>query len=337
MSNLLKKEGVGGVGIYVEQRRGIIQDASLQLMSEARKLANKLKTKVVAMMVGYNIGSIVPEPVYYGADKVAYVDDKLFTSHHPRIYTDALTSLLEKYKPEIFLVAGTKYGRELAPSIAARLKTGITADCTGFDVDDDGNLLQIRPTLGGRILACIITPDQRPQIATVRPNIFPTTKRDGSRKGEIIREEIVVHPQKLKLIKFEERRDVELPVEKAEVIVSWGRGFNKEDLTLLQELSSLFPKCSVGCSRPIVDAGLMPRTRQVGQTGKSVSPKMYIAVGISGAVQHLAGMKDSEYVLAINKDPNAEIFKHSDFGIVGDYREIIPMLVAKLSQRPAKG
>lgn len=330
MRNSFEKKGFRGVGVYVEQRRGVIQDASLQLVGEARKLAAKLKTEVTVMMVGYNIKSIVNDPIYYGADVVIYVDDKQCAFYNPEIYAQVLTSLLKKYKPEIFLVAGTKYGRELAPTIAARLETGITADCTSFDVDENGNLLQIRPPFGGRVHAYIITPDRRPQMATARPNIFPTPERDPSRKGKIIREEVSIKPPRFKLIKFEESGDVELPIEKADVVISWGRGFNKADLPLLKELCSVFSNSSIGCSRPIVDAGLMPRARQVGQTGKSIRPKLYVAVGISGAVQHIAGMKDSKYVLAINKDPNADIFKFSDLGIIGDYREVLPILIAEL-------
>lgn len=319
-----------GVGVFIEQRAGAIQEASLQLLGEGRKLADKLGVKLTAFMVGHRIEGIVYEPIYYGADRVIYVDNEACSHYNVEVYTQVLAELLMKYKPEIFLVAGTKYGRELAPSVAARLETGITADCTGFDIDERRNLVQIRPPFGGRVLAYIITPTKRPQMATARPNVFPTPPRDEGRRGEVIREEASLVKPKLELVEFRKAALEELPIEKAEVIISIGRGLDKSDYRLAYELCRAFANSSVGCSRPLVDQGLMPRSKQVGQTGKSVRPKLYIAIGISGAVQHIAGMKDSRYVVAINKDPNAEIFKFCDFGIVGDYREVIPQLIEAL-------
>lgn len=322
-----------GVCVYIEQRRGIIQEASLQLLGEGRRLADKLNVNLVAFMIGYNINDIINEPIYYGADRVVYVDDEMYKHYNVEAYTEVLVKLLLKYKPEIFLVAGTKYGRELAPSIAARLEAGITADCTGFDVDESRNLVQIRPPFGGRVLAYIITPMKRPQIATARPNVFPTPKRNTYRKGEVIRENIAIGKPRLELVEFKKSGDEELPIEKAEIIVAIGRGFSKSDHHLVYELCRTFPNSTIGCSRPLVDQGLMPRSKQIGQTGKTVRPKLYIAIGISGAVQHIAGMKDSRYVIAINKDPNAEIFKFCDFGIIGDYKEVIPGLIEALKSK----
>lgn len=319
-----------GICVYIEQRRGVIQEASLQLLGEGRRLADKLNVNLVAFMIGYNIDKIVNEPIYYGADKVVYVDNEMCKYYNVEIYTQALVELVLKYKPEILLIAGTKYGRELAPSVAARLETGITADCTGFDIDENRNLVQIRPPFGGRVLAYIITPTRRPQMATARPNVFPTPKRNVKRRGEVICESIAIGKPKLELIEFRESADKELPIEKAEVIIAIGRGLSKSDYQLAYELCKVFNNSTIGCSRPLVDQGLMPRSKQVGQTGKTVRPKLYIAIGISGAVQHIAGMKDSKYVVAINKDPNAEIFKFCDFGIVGDYKEIIPQLIEVL-------
>ncbi len=331
----MSKEKFGGVYVYIEQRRGVIQEASLQLLGEARKLAEKLKTEVSAFLIGYQLKKLVKEPIYYGADKVIYVDNKECANYNPEIYKTVLVQLVMKYKPEIFLIAGTKYGRELAPSIAADLETGITADCTAFDIDEKGNLLQIRPPFGGRVHAYIITPEKRPQMATARPNVFPLPERNVSRKGEIIKEETEVPKPSMALIKFEKGSEAEIPIEKAEVLISFGRGFNLEDAHLLEELCGFFLKSSISCSRPIVDAGLMPRSRQVGQTGKTVRPKLYLAIGISGAIQHLAGMKDSKFIAAINKDPNAEIFKFCDFGIIGDYKEVIPLLIEELKKKQA--
>ncbi len=322
-----------GVCVYIEQRRGIIQEASLQLLGEGRRLADKLNVNLMAFMIGYDINSIINEPIYYGADRVVYIDDEIYRYYNVEVYTQVLVELLLKYRPEIFLVAGTKYGRELAPSIAARLETGITADCTGFDIDESRNLVQIRPPFGGRVLAYIITPIKRPQIATARPNVFPAPKRNIDRKGEVICENVSIKKPRLELVEFKESGDKELPIEKAEVIIAIGRGLSKSDYHLAYELCKVFSNSAVGCSRPLVDQGLMPRSKQVGQTGKTVRPKLYIAIGISGAVQHIAGMKDSRYVIAINKDPNAEIFKFCDFGIVGDYKEIIPELIKVLRSK----
>lgn len=336
MNEYQNKNLFKGICVYVEQRRGLLQESSLQLLYEARKLAAKLRTNVITMSVGHQIESLAPELIYYGADIVIYVDHEQYKFHNPEVYANVLASLLTKYKPEIVLVAGTKYGRELTPTVAAKLETGVTADCTSFDIDENSNLQQIRPPFGGRVLANIITPEHRPQMATARPNIFPTPEKNLSRKGKIIREEVTVPNPKLKIVKFEESKDTELQVEKADVIVSRGRGFNKADSHLLNDLCSFFGNSSIGCSRPVVDAGIMPKRRQVGQTGKSVRPKLYIAIGISGAVQHIAGMKDSEYVLAINQDPNASIFKFSDFGIIGDYRKVLPKLLEKLNDNRAR-
>ena len=322
-----------GFWVYVDHRRGKVKEVTYQLIGKARELADLRNDYVAAILIGYNVKHLAKEFFKYGADKVIVVDRKEYEDYNPETYGHVFVKLVKKYKPYAILIGGTKNGRDLGGRIAIPLRTGLAADCTDFRIDEKGNLVQIRPATGGKILAHILTPTRRPQIATVRPNVFPVPEKDESRDGEIIEENI--EPPKKVRTRLREfiptKEEGKLPVEKAKVIITGGFGMRgAENFKMLWELASLIDGATVGASRRAVDAGWMPRARQIGQTGKTVRPKVYIAIGVSGAIQHLAGMMQSEYVIAINKDPNAPIFEVADFGVVGDLFEIVPALIDEL-------
>ena len=329
-----------GIWVYVEHQNGVIKDGSLQLIGKARELASKVNVGVTAVMVGHKLGDLVKEPIYYGADRVVYVDDEALAVYMPHVYASVIVNLVNKYKPEVVLFAATKRGRELAPYVANTLRAGITADCTDLDIDvKTRDLDQVRPTYGGNILAHIRTPTRRPQLASVRPNVFPTPPRDTSRRGEVIREVINNLPRpngSLISIKPVTKGDSDLPpVEKADIVVTAGRGVGgPEGVKLLVELAKAIGG-TIGGSKKVTDAGWLPVDRQIGQTGKTVRPTLYIGVGVSGAIQHIFGMKESKIIVAINSDPNAPIFEYADYGIVGDYRQVIQALLELLNQRRA--
>ncbi|NAZ27783.1 MAG: electron transfer flavoprotein subunit alpha [Caldivirga sp.] len=336
----VNKNEYKGIWVYVEHQNGVIKDGSLQLIGKARELASKVNVGVTAVMVGHKLGDLVKEPIYYGADRVVYVDDEALAVYMPHVYASVIVNLVNKYKPEVVLFAATKRGRELAPYVANTLRTGITADCTDLDIDvKTRDLDQVRPTYGGNILAHIRTPTRRPQLASVRPNVFPTPPRDTSRKGEVIREVINNLPKpngSLISIKPVTKGDSDLPpVEKADIVVAAGRGVGgPEGVKLLVELAKAIGG-TVGGTKKVTDAGWLPVDRQIGQTGKTVRPTLYIGVGVSGAIQHIFGMKESKIIVAINSDPNAPIFEYADYGIVGDYRQVIQALLELLNQRRA--
>jgi len=336
----VNKNEYKGIWVYVEHQNGVIKDGSLQLIGKARELASKVNVDVTAVMVGYKLGDLVKEPIYYGADRVVYVDDEALAVYMPHVYASVIVNLVNKYKPEVVLFAATKRGRELAPYVANTLRAGITADCTDLDIDvKTRDLDQVRPTYGGNILAHIRTPTRRPQLASVRPNVFPTPPRDTSRRGEVIREVISNLPKpngSLISIKPVTRGDSDLPpVEKADIVVTAGRGVGgPEGVKLLVELARALGG-TVGGTKKVTDAGWLPVDRQIGQTGKTVRPTLYIGVGVSGAIQHIFGMKESKIIVAINSDPNAPIFEYADYGIVGDYRQVIQALLELLNQRRA--
>ncbi|MFP3073874.1 MAG: electron transfer flavoprotein subunit alpha/FixB family protein [Caldivirga sp.] len=336
----VNKNEYKGIWVYVEHQNGVIKDGSLQLIGKARELASKVNVDVTAVMVGYKLGDLVKEPIYYGADRVVYVDDEALAVYMPHVYASVIVNLVNKYKPEVVLFAATKRGRELAPYVANTLRAGITADCTDLDIDvKTRDLDQVRPTYGGNILAHIRTPTRRPQLASVRPNVFPTPPRDTSRRGEVIREVINNLPKpngSLISIKPVTKGDSDLPpVEKADIVVTAGRGVGgPEGVKLLVELAKAIGG-TVGGTKKVTDAGWLPVDRQIGQTGKTVRPTLYIGVGVSGAIQHIFGMKESKVIVAINSDPNAPIFEYADYGIVGDYRQVIQALLELLNQRRA--
>ncbi|MET1101453.1 MAG: electron transfer flavoprotein subunit alpha/FixB family protein [Pyrodictiaceae archaeon] len=326
-----------GVWVVGELEDGNISEPSLQMLTPARRVADKLETFVEGVLLGYDKEALeraAREMIYHGADRVrVLVDPERLKPYIAEVYARTIAFMADKYKPEIIFFPATMRGRELAPYVANTLRAGITADCTQFDVDQDGDLLMIRPPFAAILLAYIKTPTRRPQISTARPNIFPTPERDETRKGEIIWEDpstIPIPRPRTRLLKVEILKREELPIEKAEYIVAGGRGVGTpEGFKMLEELARLLGGVVAG-SRKAVDLGLIPHEKQVGQTGKSVRAKLYIAVGISGAAQHTVGIRECNLVVAINKDPDAPIFKAADYGIVADWREVVPILIEEL-------
>ncbi len=330
-----RKDEYKGVWVVGEVREDELHEASLQMLTPALKVAKKLKSDVAGVLIGYDVEKHAKEFIKRGASKVIVVDDPRLKTYYPRVYGDVVVKLAKRFKPELILIAATMRGREMGPYIANSLRTGITADCTDFDVDESTrDVLQIRPPFGAILLAYIKTPFRRPQIGTARPNVFPMPPVDDSRTGNIIKVKMDINELNgpgMKLIRVKRIERKETPIEKAEIIVSGGRGVGSPDgFKLLEKLAELLGGVTAG-SRKAVDAGWIPYEKQVGQTGKSVKPVLYIAIGISGAAQHMFGVREAGVVLAINKDPEAPIFRQADYGVVADYRGVIEKLIEIVS------
>lgn len=321
------------VWVFIEQIDGRLKSVGLELLGVGRKIANKLREDLVAVLLGYGINELLVKDLEaYGADKVIIVEHELLKQFTVDAYTKVLAELVLKYKPSVLLIGGTLNGRELAPRLAARLNTGITSDCTDFDVNKDGYLIHVKPF--GKFMAKIIC-KTRPQIATARPYVFKKLEPDLNRRAKIIREEIKINPEDVRTKILGIVRASKNPyenIEEADVIVAVGKGLeSKENLRLIYELADLIG-ASVACTRSVVDRGWLPSSQQVGQSGKIVSPKLYMAIGISGAMYHTVGMKNSDVIIAINKDPKAPIFQIATYGIVGDLFEILPLLIDRLKK-----
>ncbi|ADK15096.1 MULTISPECIES: electron transfer flavoprotein subunit alpha/FixB family protein [Clostridium] len=318
-----------GVLVFAEQKKGEIHKVSYELLGKARELAGKLDIPVYSALLG-PCGIKAEELIYRGADKVFYVEDDIFNAPEETVYKTNLESLIKKVKPEICLIGATSLGRSLAPRLAASLETGLTADCTGLEIDEDGKLIQIRPAFSENILAHIKS-DTYPQMSTVRYKEFNESKRDENRKGEIVKVDAVkLENELVKVIK--ELKSQEVNISDASVVVAAGKGLKKaEDMAMIKELADLLSGV-VGASREIVDDGFISKDFQVGYSGNRVKPKLYIACGISGAPQHLAGMKESDFIVAINTDPSAPIFNVADYGIVDDMYKVVPDLISKIKQ-----
>ena len=321
-----------GIWVFAEQRDGELKSVDYELLAKGRELADTLKTELCAICFGHNI-SDVERLIAYGADKVYLVDDPALANHQEDLYTGQLVRLVQEHKPEIVIAGATSLGRSFIPRVAAVLKTGLTADCTELEIDTESRLLrQTRPTFGGNVMATIICQARRPQMATVRPRVFKKNTPDTSRKGQLIKVDFNKEgiTSRTRLLNFVEDLTERVKLEDADIIVSGGRGLGKaENFQLLEELAAVMG-AAVGSSRPPVDEGWIPYSHQVGQTGKTVCPKLYIACGVSGAVQHLAGMQTSDIIVAINSDPDAPIFEVATYGIVGDLFQVVPMLIKKL-------
>jgi electron transfer flavoprotein alpha subunit len=320
-----------GVWVYAEQIEGAIAPVVYELLAEARKLAASRKTTLAAVLFGSNLAQAADSLIAHGADKVYLLEDPSFADYHDELYAAALSELIEKEHPEILLLGATTIGRSLGPRVAARLRTGLTADCTGLEIDPErGLLLQTRPAFGGNIMATIVCPNHRPQMATVRPKVFPASMGDPERTGELVRLQAPQLQLHSKLLERVSQREENVNLQEAEIVVAGGRGLaDEKGFALLSQLAAALGGV-VAASRAAVDAGWISYPHQVGQTGKVVSPKLYIACGISGAIQHLAGMQSAQTIVAINKNPDAPIFQVAHWGIVGDVFEVIPALLAEL-------
>lgn len=322
------------VWVFIECFQGKPKNVGFELLGQGRLLANVLKQELCAVIIGKDVEEAIKGAKEYGADKIYVVEGEEYENYSSDAYGDAFLALCNQYKPNTILVGATVNGRDLGSKIAICLRTGLTADCTALSVEEDtGNVVWERPAFGGNLYAQILCADTRPQMGTVRPGAFKKPEKDPSNKGEIIRETIHIPLKSIrtKLIDFiKAKEDEGIRLEDAEFIVSGGRGMkNAENFHILQELANSLGG-TVGASRAAVDAGWVPHSKQVGQTGQTVMPKIYIACGISGAVQHVAGMSSSDTIIAINKDKSAPIFEVADYGIVGDLFEVIPALTKEI-------
>jgi len=328
------------VWTIAEQNKGKLRAVSFELLSRGRKLADKIGTKLCAVLLGANVSDeTLQELILRGAEEVYFVDDARLENFIVETYSNVLADLIRQYRPHTILAAATSSGRTLMPHVAIQVTTGLTADCTELDIEEGTNhLLQTRPAIGGNIMATIKTPNHSPQMATVRPKSSRPLTLDRTRQGEIVRlvlkEELV--DLRVQVIGYRKEAEEFVNIEEAEVVVAGGKGLKKaENFVLLRELASRFNGV-LGASRDAVDRGWLPYSHQVGLSGKTISPKLYICAGISGSIQHLAGIKTSEYIVAINQDPDANIFQLADFGIVGNLFEIIPLINAKLAAHKKK-
>ncbi len=323
--------------VFVETKEdGSAVSVGLELMNPGRKMADVLKEDLVAVIIGEDVSKAKEEVKKYGVDKIISVEGEVYKEYNTDVYAHAVTTLVEKHSPDVILIGATNLGRDLGPRVSARLNTGLTADCTELDVDfETGNVKWTRPAFGGNLMAQILCPDSRPQMGTVRPGVFSKEEIGERENIEEISENIEytdpIRTKILDFIKRDEGDDVNL--KEAEFIVSGGRGLkDKSNFKIIEELAEALGG-SVGSSRPLVDAGWITHSHQVGQSGTTVGPKVYIAVGISGAIQHLAGIGASDTIIAINKDPDAPIFDIADYGIVGDLFEVVPKLTEKIKER----
>jgi electron transfer flavoprotein alpha subunit len=323
------------VWIFSEQKHGQPLPVTFELIGEGRKIADELGEELWVVLLGHDLDDAAQHIARCPVDTVLTMDDPLLADYHDERYAYAITRLVQKHSPAILLMGGTTNGRSLAPRVAVRLGTGLTADCTGLEVDLERRcLLQTRPAMGGNIMATIVCQYQRPQMATVRPKVFPRIEPGAAVSGTIVAEtlDMAALPIQVKLMdKVEELLDT-IPIDEADIVVSGGRGIgSKENYQLVEDLAHLLGGAA-GASRAVVDEGWAPYARQVGQTGRTVSPKVYIACGISGAVQHLIGMRSADIIIAINKNPDAPIFQIADYGVVGDVKEILAALIKAIKK-----
>ncbi len=336
-----------GVFVFAQQVDNKLSGISFELIGEGKRLAEKLDEKVTAVLIGSDVKGLVDELAEYGADRVIVVDDPELKDYRTEPYAHALASVINEYKPEIVLVGATAIGRDLGPTVSARVATGLTADCTLLEIGDfplvalpnqeqkHNQLLMTRPAFGGNTIATIACPDNRPQMATVRPGVMQKLPKEAGRKAEVIE----FNPTLEENNRYVEIQEIVKAVGNVEnimdakVLVSGGRGVGSaENFDMLKDLASCFNGGMVSCSRAAVENGWLAQDYQVGQTGKTVRPQIYFAIGISGAIQHVAGMEESDLIIAINKDEDAPIFDVADYGIVGDLKKIVPMLTAALKE-----
>lgn len=323
-------EDYKNIWVFVETECGKAKSVGYELINVARPLADEKGCQLVAVVIGKGVEQAAVDAIRYGADSAIIVDGDEYEYYTTDAFAKAVVTLVEKYKPETLMIGATNNGRDLGPRVSCRLRTGLTADCTKIGIDEDtGNVAWTRPTFGGNLMATIMCPENRPQMGTVRPGVFKKGAYDESRTGEIVKEEVHVAPEEIRTKLIERVNEVAEAVnlEEAEIIVAGGRGIGSADnFKMLEELAEVLGG-KVGCSRPVVEAGWMPQVRQVGQSGKTVSPKLYFAIGISGAIQHLTGIAGADTVVAINKDPDAPIFDVADYGIVGNFSEVVPAMI----------
>ncbi|MCQ4376298.1 electron transfer flavoprotein subunit alpha/FixB family protein [Clostridioides difficile] len=331
---------MGNVLVVIEQRENVIQTVSLELLGKATEIAKDYDTKVSALLLGSKVEGLIDTLAHYGADEVIVVDDEALAVYTTEPYTKAAYEAIKAADPIVVLFGATSIGRDLAPRVSARIHTGLTADCTGLAVAEDTKLLLMtRPAFGGNIMATIVCKDFRPQMSTVRPGVMKKNEPDETKEAVINRFKVEFNDadKLVQVVQVIKEAKKQVKIEDAKILVSAGRGMGgKENLDILYELAEIIGG-EVSGSRATIDAGWLDKARQVGQTGKTVRPDLYIACGISGAIQHIAGMEDAEFIVAINKTPEAPIFKYADVGIVGDVHKVLPELISQLSVAKEKG
>lgn len=334
----MNKEEYKGIFVFAEQREDEIKNVAFELIGKARELAEAVGEDVTALLLGDQVSPLAQSLIEAGADRVLIIDSPELKDYLTEPYTQAVTHLIRTYKPEVLLIGASTIGRDLGPRVSARVKTGLTADCTALAVSDDRDLLMTRPAFGGNLMATIVCKEHRPQISTVRPGVMRRRPADKSRTGEIVNVDMQFDTSafKVRLVRKEKKPKSLIDITEAKILVSGGRGVGSKDgFSLLEGLASCI-RAEVSSSRAMVDAGLIDHERQVGQTGKTVRPDVYFACGISGAIQHLAGMEESDYIIAINKDKFAPIFQVADLGIVADLTKVVPLLTQKLQKAQMK-
>lgn len=331
---------MGNVLVVIEQRENVIQTVSLELLGKATEIAKDYDTKVSALLLGSKVEGLIDTLAHYGADEVIVADDEALAVYTTEPYTKAAYEAIKAADPIVVLFGATSIGRDLAPRVSARIHTGLTADCTGLAVAEDTKLLLMtRPAFGGNIMATIVCKDFRPQMSTVRPGVMKKNEPDETKEAVINRFKVEFNDadKLVQVVQVIKEAKKQVKIEDAKILVSAGRGMGgKENLDILYELAEIIGG-EVSGSRATIDAGWLDKARQVGQTGKTVRPDLYIACGISGAIQHIAGMEDAEFIVAINKNPEAPIFKYADVGIVGDVHKVLPELISQLSVAKEKG
>ncbi|MHB8074793.1 4Fe-4S dicluster domain-containing protein [Desulfosporosinus fructosivorans] len=329
-----------GVWVIIEYTNGLVAPVAWELLGEGRKLANAIGCELCGVITGHMVDSVIPEAFAYGAEKVYVIDHPVLKDYRTEPYAEAITSLVTKYQPEIILMGATSMGRDVFPAVATKLKTGLTADCTVLGIDPETKLLlQTRPAFGGNIMATILCRTSRPQMSTVRPRVMAMPERVEGREGELIREEFSSNESDFltKVLEFIPSDAKSAFLDKAEIIVAVGLGLGaKRNMVLAEELAEVLGATIAG-SRGAVESGWLTHDQQVGQSGITVRPKVYIAMGISGAIQHLVGMETSDFIIAINNDPEASILQVANYGIVGDLFEIVPALTAEFKKRLQHG
>lgn len=322
-------EKCSGVWVLIEQSDGVVAEVSWELLGEANKLAKDLQAEVAGVLLGHQVDSMIADCFAYGANTVYVIDDPVLQDYRTEPYSEALSLLVNKYSPEIILLGATTLGRDLAGHTATLVRTGLTADCTDLSIEADTRLLrQTRPAFGGNVMATIVCTDHRPQMATVRPKVMEMPEKQEGAEGKVIRETISIKEEDVMTKILEKIKEASggVYLDKADIIVAAGKGIGtKENMKLVEELADVLG-ATLGASRAAVEAGWIDVAHQVGQTGYTVRPKLYIAIGISGAIQHLVGMQTSDTIIAINSDENATIFNVADYGIVGDLQQIVPVL-----------
>ncbi|MCU0595295.1 MAG: electron transfer flavoprotein subunit alpha/FixB family protein [Desulfobacterota bacterium] len=322
-----------GCWVFVEQSHGKPVRVSLELLGKGKELAEKLGVQLTAIVLGDALGSLPQELIACGAERVLVADDPMLKEYRTEVYADIVAGAVIERKPEVLIVGATPIGRDLAPRLSFRLNAGCTADCTGLDIDQENRLfVSTRPAFGGNVVATIICPNHRPQMATVRPGVMPLPEKDTARSGEVVPLKVQIKEEdiQVKILESVEAEGEGVAIEEAERVICVGMGgADAETFAMVRELAGLL-YAEVGATRLAVETGLLTHDSQVGQTGKTIRPDLYMACGVSGAVQHTAGMTGSKLVIAINKDPKAEIFNYADFGIVGDLSKVLPAIIEEL-------